>query len=127
MSGERQMPRVRIGAVWIDALTFEGALDRIVALRAANGGMVVTPNVDHIVTCETNEAAREAYSAASVTLADGRWVVWAARLLGTPLPAKISGSDLLLPLARRAAKNGQSMFLLGGAPGAGEKAAERLV
>ena len=35
-------------------------------------------------------------------LADGMPLVWASRILGSPLPEKISGSDLILPLARLA-------------------------
>jgi N-acetylglucosaminyldiphosphoundecaprenol N-acetyl-beta-D-mannosaminyltransferase len=118
---------VRIGPIWIDALSFEDAVLAIDALAAAGrGGAVFTPNVDHVVAADRNPDLRDAYAAADLALADGQWVVWASRILGTPLPGKISGSDLALPLARRAAQQGRSIFLLGGAPGAGEQAAERL-
>jgi N-acetylglucosaminyldiphosphoundecaprenol N-acetyl-beta-D-mannosaminyltransferase len=117
--------RVRIGSIWIDALTLPGALTAIDSL-AAVGGAVFTPNVDHIVTAEKDSRLREAYAAADLALADGQWVVWASRLLGTPLPEKISGSDLVLPLARRAAERNRSIYLLGGSPGAAEIAAARL-
>ena len=119
------MRRIRIGSIWIDPLTFADALSRIAEL-SGRGGAVFTPNVDHVVNADRNPALREAYASADLCLADGQWVVWASRVLGTPLPAKISGSDLALPLARRAATDGRSMFLLGGAPGAGEEAARRL-
>ncbi|HTO98276.1 MAG TPA: WecB/TagA/CpsF family glycosyltransferase [Myxococcales bacterium] len=118
--------RVRIGSVWIDALTEETALEAIDALRARGGGMVFTPNVDHIVKVEGNPQLRAAYDAADLAIADGQWVVWASRLLGTPLPVRVAGSDLALPLARRAAERGRSLYLLGGAPGAAEEAAARL-
>jgi N-acetylglucosaminyldiphosphoundecaprenol N-acetyl-beta-D-mannosaminyltransferase len=119
--------RIRIGSVWIDALTFEGALQAVERLIAAgHGGALFTPNVDHIVTADSHADLREAYAAADLSLADGQWVVWASQLLGTPLPAKISGSDLILPLAREAGRTGRSIFLLGGAPGVAEAAAHRL-
>lgn len=118
--------RVRIGSVWIDALTSPAALEAVDALGSRGGGMVFTPNVDHIVSAESNPQLRAAYEAADLALADGQWVVWASRLLGTPLPAKISGSDLALPLARLAAARNRSVYLLGGSPGAAEKAAARL-
>jgi N-acetylglucosaminyldiphosphoundecaprenol N-acetyl-beta-D-mannosaminyltransferase len=54
-------------------------------------------------------------------------ILWAARLLGSPLPAKVSGSDLVMPLMRRAERMGWRVYILGGGPGVGEKAAERLV
>jgi len=118
--------RIRIGSIWIDVLTLPGALEAIDALASRDGGAVFTPNVDHIVTADSNPALREAYASADLALADGQWVVWASRLLGTPLPEKISGSDLILPLARMAAARKRSMYLLGGAPGAAEVAAARL-
>jgi N-acetylglucosaminyldiphosphoundecaprenol N-acetyl-beta-D-mannosaminyltransferase len=118
--------RVRVGRLWIDAVTFDGALDAIEALvRKGSGGSVFTPNVDHVVTAEDDAAFREAYEAASLSLADGKFVVWAARWLGTPVPEKISGSDLIEPLLRRAGRSSWRVFLFGGAPGVAEAAADR--
>ncbi|HEY2031687.1 MAG TPA: WecB/TagA/CpsF family glycosyltransferase [Myxococcales bacterium] len=119
------MSRIRIGRVWIDSVTFEEALSAIESL-IGRGGAVFTPNVDHVVTAEKNPEFAAAYEFSDVSLADGQWVVWAARMLGTPLPAKISGSDLTLPLAKRLGASGRSIYLLGGAKGAAEKAAQRL-
>lgn len=109
------------------ALTFGGALDALDRLLGSGeGGALFTPNVDHIVTAESHAELREAYAAADLTVADGQWLVWASRLLGTPLPEKISGSDLVVPLAREAGKKGRSIYLLGGSPGVAETAARRL-
>jgi N-acetylglucosaminyldiphosphoundecaprenol N-acetyl-beta-D-mannosaminyltransferase len=123
----RPVQRVRIGPIWMDALTFPGVLKRIEELVAAGrGGAIFTPNVDHIVKADRSRALREAYQTADLSLPDGQWVLWASRLLGTPLSEKISGSDLALPLARLAAAKGWSMYLLGGADGVAEAAAARL-
>lgn len=120
-------PRVRIGEVAIDAVTFEGAIERIADLVAAgDGGSVFTPNVDHIVLNSHDAAFRDAYRRASLVLADGVPVLWAARLLGTPLPEKVSGSDLILPLLRHAARSGWRVYLLGGGPGVAEDASAML-
>jgi N-acetylglucosaminyldiphosphoundecaprenol N-acetyl-beta-D-mannosaminyltransferase len=118
--------RIRIGSIWIDALTAPDAVEAIDGLRGRGGGLVFTPNVDHIVNAESNADLRAAYDVADLAIPDGQWVVWASRLLGTPLPARVAGSDLALPLARMAAERGRSIYLLGGAPGAGEEAAARL-
>ena len=119
--------RIRLGHLWIDALTFAEALDRIVALvRSGAGGSVFTPNVDHVVTAEDDLAFRAAYAAADLSLADGQPLVWASRLLGAPLPGKVSGSDLVWPLLERAAQLRWRVYLLGGDPGVGEAVAARL-
>ena len=118
--------RVRIGRIWIDAVTFDGALDAISDLvRRGQGGSVFTPNVDHFVIAEDDPVFRAAYDEVSLCVADGKPVLWAGRLLGTPVPEKISGSDLVEPLLRMAARSGWRVFLLGGGPGVAEAAAER--
>ncbi len=120
------MTRVRFGTVWVDSLTFAGALDAIERLvEAGRGGAVFTPNVDHVVTAESNSAFREAYANASLSLVDGQPLVWASRLLGSPLPEKISGADLVDPLLARAGQHGWRVFLVGGAPGCAKAAAQR--
>jgi N-acetylglucosaminyldiphosphoundecaprenol N-acetyl-beta-D-mannosaminyltransferase len=120
-------PRIHIGGVAIDAVSLEGAIDAIEALVAARqGGTVFTPNVDHIVQCTEDTRLREAYDAVSLSLVDGMPVYWAARLLGRPLPAKVSGSDLVLPLMERAARRGWRVYFLGGADGAAQAAKDRL-
>ncbi len=117
---------MRIGRIWVDALTFDGALEAISDLvRRGQGGSVFTPNVDHVVTAEDDAVFRAAYDAASLSLADGKPILWAASLLGTPIPEKVSGSDLIEPLLHLAGRSGWRVFLLGGAPGVADAAAER--
>jgi N-acetylglucosaminyldiphosphoundecaprenol N-acetyl-beta-D-mannosaminyltransferase len=119
--------RVRIGELEVDSLTFEQALDRIAELvDRGDGGAVFTPNVDHVVKAESDAHFRRAYSRASLCLADGVPILWAARLLGTPLPAKVSGSDLVLPLARLAGERHWRVYLLGGGPGVAAEAGVKL-
>jgi N-acetylglucosaminyldiphosphoundecaprenol N-acetyl-beta-D-mannosaminyltransferase len=119
--------RLVLGGVPVDRVTAAGALDRIEELvRAARGGAVFTPNVDHVVLASRDPELARAYAAVDLSLADGMPIVWASRLLGAPLPEKVSGSDLVLPLVERAARRGWRVYLLGGAPGVAAQAAERL-
>ena len=53
-------------------------------------------------------------------------ILWASRLLGSPLPEKVSGSDLLVPLMRLAAERCWRVYLVGGGPGVAEEASEKL-
>ena len=123
----RTAARVRIGELWIDRLDFEGALVALERLvDAGAGGAVFTPNVDHVVVADRHPEFRAAYARADLSLVDGQPVVWAARLLGEPQPAKISGSDLMLPLLELAARRKLRVYLVGGPPGAGEEAAAKM-
>ena len=119
--------RVWVGEVPIDPLTFDEALDAIERLVASReGGTVFTPNVDHVVMAEHDDAFRAAYRDVSLSLVDGMPVLWASRLLGRALPEKVSGSDLVPRLAERAASRGWRVYLLGGADGSAALAARGL-
>ncbi len=120
--------RVRVGALGLDALSLPEALEAIAKLvRARQGGTVFTPNVDHIVQAEHDAGFREAYSRSELSLVDGTPVFWASHLLGTPLPAKLSGSDVFEPLLERAGAEGWRVALLGGGPGVADLAAQNLM
>jgi len=96
------------------------------ALDVGRGGWIITANLDHLRRYRHDDEYRDLCRQASLVVADGRPVIWAARLQGTPLPGQVAGSNLIWSLSRAAAARGRSVFLLGGLPGAAEKAAERL-
>ncbi|MEQ9409597.1 MAG: WecB/TagA/CpsF family glycosyltransferase [Fuerstiella sp.] len=89
---------------------------------------VVTPNLDHAVQFQTNEALREAYDGASLVLADGWPLVTASRLFKDPLPERVAGSDVVPEVFRVAQTKGQpcTVFLLGAASGVAEIAAKNI-
>jgi N-acetylglucosaminyldiphosphoundecaprenol N-acetyl-beta-D-mannosaminyltransferase len=116
-----------LGHLPIDAVTRRDALDVVEQLVNGNGGTVFTPNVDHIVLAEDDERFRDAYSRVSLSIADGMPLVWASRLLKEPLPEKLSGSDFVPVLLERAAERGWRVYLLGGAPGVGALARDKLL
>jgi N-acetylglucosaminyldiphosphoundecaprenol N-acetyl-beta-D-mannosaminyltransferase len=119
---------VVLGGVAVDVLTEQEAIDHIVGrARAGVGGLVVTPNVDHLRQLSRGGGLSEAYERATLTLADGQPLVWASRLQGQPLPERVAGSSLLWSLAAAAADEGLGVALIGGAEGsAGATASELL-
>lgn len=120
-------PPLHLGDIDIDDVTMPEAIDAIDALVAAGqGGTVLTPNVDHVVLARHDARLREAYAGAGLSLADGKPIVWASRLLGRRLRAKVSGSDLVLPLMKLASARDFGVYLLGGAPGVADRAASAL-
>jgi N-acetylglucosaminyldiphosphoundecaprenol N-acetyl-beta-D-mannosaminyltransferase len=116
-----------MGEICIDPLSLEEAVDAIEGLVAAGrGGLVFTPNVDHVVKAESVPAFRAAYEAASLSLVDGTPLLWASWLLGHRLPGKASGADLTVPVMRRAAERGWRVYLFGATPAVAEVARSRL-
>lgn len=96
------------------------------SLRAGRGGWLVTANLDFLRRYVRDPGARDVYAGADLRVADGMPLVWASHLRGRPLPERVAGSSLLVPLCQVAAREGHSVYLLGGDPGVAERAAERL-
>lgn len=120
-------PKINICNVIIDNLSMEEAIRSIEALvKKKKPAIVVTPNIDHIIKLQKDTNFREIYKNASLVLADGMPLLWAARFLGGSLKEKVSGSDLFLKLCELAAEKGHRLFFLGGRPGAALKASEIL-
>ncbi len=118
---------VQIAGVRIDNVTMDEAIagiEQMIQRRAPR--FVVTPNVDHIVKLQHDARFRAAYDAASMVLCDGMPLLWAAKLLHTPLKEKVSGSDLFPRFCAVAARKGYRLFFFGGRPGAAERCAQVL-
>lgn len=64
--------------------------------------------------------------AARLVTPDGMGILWAMRLAGRRVPERVTGVDLTLALAERAAEAGYPIFLLGAGPGVAQAAAEAL-
>jgi N-acetylglucosaminyldiphosphoundecaprenol N-acetyl-beta-D-mannosaminyltransferase len=76
--------------------------------------VVVTPNVDHLVSLDRRvdpDAARVVESARYV-LPDGQPVVWASRLLGRPLRSRLAGSEVVALLWPRLVEVGAPVTVI---------------
>ena len=113
--------------VAFDALTLDEAEERADALlRARRGGYIVTANPEIVLHSREDAAYAAAVNGADLVLADGVGDLYAARLLKTPLPERVAGSDLTPRLLSRLAERGGSVFLYGARPGVAERAGEAL-
>lgn len=123
--------KVEILGVNVDSVTMSEAVAQVSAYAdTRDAHIVVTPNAEILKVCYDDEKVREAVNAASFISPDGVGVLYAAKILGTPVKEKVAGCDLGYNLLVEAAKKGQSVFLFGAKPGvaktAGEKLCERI-
>lgn len=119
--------RIELLGVPFDVVDFTEALDLLVTLaQGERSAYAVTANVDHVVRFHRCPDVRPLYECADLVVPDGMPLIWASRLLGSPLPERVAGSDILPGLCGRAAEHGLSVFLLGGDPGTADQAAEIL-
>lgn len=124
---ESRRPRVHIAGIPFDNVDMAEAIERIDALiRAKKPAIVVTPNVDHVIRAQKDEAYAALVKAADLVLADGQPIVWTSRLAGAPLKERVAGSDLFPRLCGFAAEKGYRVFFFGGDPGAAEAARDVL-
>lgn len=109
--------RLHYGGVPVDALSSGQVLEMLTDRMVSGvGGYVVTPNVDHLVNVRRDPSLSRIYQRAILSVPDGVPLVWLSKLLGQPVREKVSGSDLLLPLLRAAAKADVAVFILGSRP-----------
>lgn len=95
-------------------------------LKGPGTAYVVTPNPEFILEARKNEAFRADLMGAKLTIADGIGVVYAARILGTPLKGKVTGIGFAGGLMAEMAKEGRQLYLLGAKPGVAELARVKL-
>lgn len=119
--------RVNLMGMPIDVVRQVDVLSHIAtALDHDCGGWVITPNLDQLRLYCKHPELHPLYDEATLILADGMPLVWASKIAGRPLPERVAGSSLVLPLCALAAETGHRVFLLGGNPGAADAAAEKL-
>ncbi|MEM9216136.1 MAG: WecB/TagA/CpsF family glycosyltransferase [Cyanobacteria bacterium P01_F01_bin.150] len=94
---------------------------------AQQGGMVVTPNVDHLMKLQHDPEFHQVYRHSDYVVCDSTILMYASRLLGRPVKEKISGSDLFPAFYNYYANNPDiRIFLLGGPPGVAQSAQARI-
>src|SRR3954451_5281641 len=121
------MTRISLMGMAVDRVDEREAVETILdANEHDRGGLVLTPNLEHLSTFRSSSEVRAAFDAAELVVADGMPLVWASRLQRTPLPERVAGADLVSSLAAAAEQFGFSIFLLGGTPGTSDVAAAHL-
>jgi len=94
-------------------------------MRDGEGYALATINLDHLVKLRRDPEFCQIYALQDLVCADGNPIVWLSRLAGKPL-SLVPGSDLVLPLAQLAARNGVPIALMGSTDAALAAAADAL-
>jgi exopolysaccharide biosynthesis WecB/TagA/CpsF family protein len=117
----------RSAVVVLDGLEGQAVVRHIVS-SAANGvgGRMANVNVDTLRQALASPRLRQQINECDLVLADGVPIVWTTRLQGTPVPERVSASEMIWPMCEEAARSDVGVFLLGGAPGAAARSAARL-
>lgn len=96
------------------------------ALKESKPFHIVTLNGEQILLAQNNQAYQTALLSADLVIPDSTNVIWVSRWLGRGLQQATPGSDLTVRLAKLAAENDRSLFLLGANEGVAAAAATEL-
>ncbi|GIH22371.1 hypothetical protein Aph01nite_06810 [Acrocarpospora phusangensis] len=101
----------------LDALTMEEVLERCVAAIDQEQPLSIgVVNAAKIVNMRTDPALASSVVESDLVLADGQSVVWASRVLGSPIPERVAGIDLFVRLMAEGERRGFRAYFLGAKP-----------
>lgn len=113
--------------VKFDDTTPEGAVERGMELMSQRrAAYVVTPNPEIVAEAGRDADFMAALNSADIVLPDGIGVVYAAKILGTPLTGRVPGIDFACGVVKKLAETGGSIYLFGAKPGVAQAAGEKL-
>ncbi len=121
------IPTTTVLGVGVAVLDVDAALTEV--RRLLNGhepAVLAYANAHTLNVASRNEEFLRVLREADLVLNDGSGLALAARLRGMTFPANLNGTDFTPKVLLAAAECGASVFLLGGAPGVAQAAAERL-
>lgn len=128
-SSVSRMPRerVRVLDIDIDKVTNAQVLEIAQEFIESGGAhQIITANVDFDMLAKSDPDFCDIINEASLCVADGMPLVWASKLLGSPLPERINGTNMVYALCREGQKRHYRFFLLGAEPEVNTCAAETL-
>ena len=110
----------------IDAVDLSAVVQRIgQAVVRDTPFLMSTPNLNFLVSSQTNSEFRESLLRSDLCPVDGVPIVWISRLLGIPIRERVAGSDIFDGL--KAQKNTPAkVFMFGGPEGVAETASRVL-
>jgi N-acetylglucosaminyldiphosphoundecaprenol N-acetyl-beta-D-mannosaminyltransferase len=128
VANEKSVPQISLLGCVIHNVSMDEAVAHASGfVERKEFGYATTPNVDHLIKLRKDESFRQAYAGASLVVPDGVPLLWASRLLGSPLKTRVNGTDFFESLCEMAARKGFSIYLLGGNPGSAERTSEVLM
>ena len=119
--------KLNVLGVNVDVCTMKEATGFLTsALEADNRFSVYTPNSEIILYAYNNPDYCNVLNGGNLVTADGIGVVYASKILGRPIPERVSGFDLANELLRVSAPMGKTLYLFGGKPGIAEEAGKKI-
>ncbi len=120
--------RVDVLGIQFDNITMEEAVATGVSLAQGEGfHYVVTPNPEIVNLGRAMPDYGDILNGADLVLPDGIGILYAGKILKTPLKERVPGIDFATGLLEKLAGTSVKLYLLGAKPGVAEQAAQKLL
>jgi N-acetylglucosaminyldiphosphoundecaprenol N-acetyl-beta-D-mannosaminyltransferase len=122
-----QPPVSNLFGIPVARVDMEQALDLVSAAISCGQRLDIgVVNAAKVVNMQSDDDLRASVLSSDVIFADGMSVVSASRLLGQPLPERVTGIDLMHGILRRGCETGTRVFCLGAEESVSVKVAEEI-
>ena len=119
---------VDITGVKVDSITMDEALEIFKDFLSSECVKTIfTPNAEIMMQAYRDKELRDILNTADMLVADGAGVVLASKILGSPVPEKVSGFDLVKNSFSLDINRKIRYFLFGGKPGIAEEARKTIL
>lgn len=117
---------IDVAGVRVDSYSESTLIDRVLTMSSGDRTEVAVGVNAHVCNLARKDERFSRLLDASTTYADGQSVVWAAKVLGLPLPGRLATTDIAEPILRAAARSDIPVYFFGAADGVAESAATKL-
>ena len=112
----------------IDVLDTQGVVARLDQfIQEKRFHQVATANTDFVINAMADKELRHILRYSDLVMPDGMPLVWASRALGSPLPERVTGADIVPALTELSARKGYRIYMLGARPEVAQKAREKML
>ena len=106
--------RIKVLGINIDPLTMRETVDTVEQYVLGKRALhLMGVNADKINQCHTDEKIKKIVNDSGIINADGASVVLASKFLGTPVPERVAGIDLMQSLLELSNNKGYSVYFFG--------------
>ena len=116
--------KVNVRGVYFDNVNMDEAMDRVKSfIKGDKPCVMFTPNSEIVQNCIEDKALYDVINSADLIIPDGIGVVYASKILKTPLKQKVPGCEVAEKTIEYAASTGDGVFFFGGGKKTDEKEA----
>ena len=119
--------KINILDVYIDNIT-KKTLSEMISENLKNNRRlkIFTPNTEIILKATKNQDYKNLINSADISIPDGIGLIFASKILGTPIKQRVAGIEIAEDIMDIARKNNYSIYILGGKDKIAEKAKSKL-